>query len=83
MGMIIQSIWSEQDQVIQDGHYVRPASRYDGVLSDALIGGLASEPGRSLGGVPELSVVAQSLDCPAAKEDRRSGAGATGPRSAP
>jgi len=46
MGMIIQGTWSEQDQIIRDGTYVRPASAFDDAIHADVIAGLAQEAGR-------------------------------------
>ncbi len=46
MGMIVEGRWTEDDQVIQAGAYVRPKSVYDGEFSSDVIAALASEPGR-------------------------------------
>jgi putative glutathione S-transferase len=46
MGMIIQGTWSEQDQIIRDGAYVRPASAFDDVISDGVVRAFTREPGR-------------------------------------
>jgi len=46
MGMIIQGTWSEQDQIIRDGTYVRPSSAFDEAIPDAVVNALAQEPGR-------------------------------------
>lgn len=46
MGMLIDGHWSEEDRVIQDGAYRRPASGLDGEIDAATIAALRETPGR-------------------------------------
>lgn len=46
MGMLIDGVWSDEDRVIQDGAYRRPASGFGGKIDAATIAGLRGSPGR-------------------------------------
>lgn len=46
MGMLIDGRWSEEDRVIQDGAYRRPAGGFDGEIDAATVTALRMAPGR-------------------------------------
>ncbi|MCZ4282880.1 glutathione S-transferase C-terminal domain-containing protein [Kiloniella laminariae] len=46
MGMLVKGLWQEEDQIIQSGVFVRPASIYAQEIPTEVIQGLIREPGR-------------------------------------
>jgi putative glutathione S-transferase len=56
MGMLIEGVWSEQDDVIRDGAFVRAPSAFDRPISQEIVAAIATEPGRF--------VLIASMSCP-------------------
>ncbi len=56
MGMVIAGRWTADENIIEKGAYIRPASRYDAPLPDDVIGAIGTHPGR-------FHLIA-SLSCP-------------------
>ncbi len=56
MGMLIEGVWSEDDQIIENGHFVRQKNVYQEDIKPTIIEAIASEPGR-------FHLIA-SLSCP-------------------
>ena len=56
MGMLIEGVWSEQDDVIRDGAFVRAPSAFDRPISPEIVAAIAEEPGRF--------VLIASMSCP-------------------
>lgn len=56
MGMLLNGIWTEQDDMIQNGAFVRAPSSYDAPISQETIDRLSRDPGR-------FTLIA-SMSCP-------------------
>lgn len=56
MGMLVDGCWSQEDQTLQDGAYVRPTSSFAQVLDARTVKAIETEPGR-------FHLIA-SLSCP-------------------
>src|SRR5688572_22081255 len=56
MGMLIEGVWSEQDEIIKDGAFVRAPSAFDRAISPDIVAAIADQPGRF--------VLIASMSCP-------------------
>ena len=56
MGMLVEGVWSEQEDIIRDGAFVRAPSSFDRPISPELVAAIANEPGRF--------VLIASMSCP-------------------